>query len=167
MDAIKNRLDIHGIQYHVWKKEIPKKLKVFRANKTHFATSSFEGRQTLTVEGDWKEEHVSLAKELFFVPIQQPSGLMAVHLLEPLAPDSFLYWGFFNRFFEMKEYMEDYVTEDVAKQMLETDKQISAEFQEKMKDKTFANDASKRFQFFHQKHSSWDERYNRYPILKK
>lgn len=166
MDVIKSKLDVHGIKYQVWKNPIPEKLKVFRAIKAQLSPSSFEGRQTLAVEGDWKEEKISLPKNIFFVPINQPSGLMAVHLLEPLAPDSFLYWGFFNRFFEMKEYMEDYVAEDVAKKMLETDKQIAAEFQEKLKDEVFAKDAAKRFQFFYEKHSSWDDRYKRYPVFK-
>lgn len=165
MDTVKTKLDVHGIKYEVWKKPLPEKLKVFRATKAQLSPNSFEGHQTMAVEGEWEDEKIDLAKNPFFVPIHQPNGLMVVHLLEPLAPDSFLYWGLFNRFFELKEYMEDYVAEDVAKQMLE-DKQIADEFKEKLKDEAFAKDPTKRFHFFYQKHSSWDTHYNRYPIFK-
>ncbi len=167
MDALKSKFDVHGVKYQEWKKLLPEKVKVFRATKAQHAASSFEGRQTLTVDGEWKEEKTELPKNLFFVPIDQRNAMMVVHLLEPLAPDSLLYWGFFNRFFEQKEYMEDYVAEDVAKQMLESDQQIAADFQEKLKDEAFAKDANKRFRFFYQKHSSWDDHYNRYPIFKR
>tara|TARA_B110001454_G_C12723280_1_gene436253 strand:- start:5105 stop:6898 length:1794 start_codon:yes stop_codon:yes gene_type:complete len=166
MDSIKSKFDVHGVTYLKWKKPLPEKVKVFRASKAQQAASSFEGRQTLTVEGEWKEEKIELPKNMFFVPIDQRNAMMVVHLLEPLAPDSLLYWGFFNRFFEIKEYMEDYVAEDVAKQMLESSKQVAAEFQEKLKDEAFAKDPNKRFRFFYQKHTSWDDHYNRYPIFK-
>jgi hypothetical protein len=166
MDAIRKKLDVHGIKYSVWTKPIPEKLKVFRATKAVFGTQSYEGRQTLTVEGEWKEEKAELGKGSYFIPINQPSAKILVHLLEPLAPDSFLFWGFFNRFFEVKEYMEDYVVEDVAAEMLAKDKKIADEFKEKLKDENFAKDPTKRFRFFYEKHSSWDDRYNRYPVFK-
>lgn len=165
METIKGKLDVHGIKYEKWTKPLPDIVKVFRATKTQLSAGSFEGRQTMTLEGEWQQEKSEFPKTVFFVPIQQPNAMIAIHLLEPLAPDSFVFWGMFNRFFEMKEYMEDYVAEDVAKKMLE-DKNIEAEFNEKLKDDSFAKDPNKRFRFFYQKHSSWDTRYNRYPIMK-
>jgi hypothetical protein len=68
-------------------------------------------------------------------------------LLEPRAPDSLAAWGGFNAAFEQKEYMESYVAEAVARQML-------------------AADPAARLQFFHQHHASWDERLNLYPVLR-
>lgn len=165
MNTIKKQLDVHGIKYELLKKPVPEKLKVFRAIKATPSTNSFEGHQTLAVEGEWNEEKVEMKNGVYFVPIDQTSGMMAVHLLEPLAPDSFVYWGLFNRFFEIKEYMEDYVVEDVALEMLK-DKDVQREFDEKLIDEKFSKDPSQRFQFFYKKHSSWDERFSRYPIFK-
>jgi hypothetical protein len=34
---------------------------------------------------------------------------------EPRAPDSFAAWGFFNAHFDQKEYMENYVAEEVMR----------------------------------------------------
>lgn len=166
MQWMRAKLDVHNIKYKEWKKSLPERAYVFRASQVQLSTTSFEGRQTATVEGKWMEEKVEWPKKMFFVSIKQPSARIAAHLLEPLAPDSFVHWGFFNRFFELKEYMEDYVTEDVATTMLANNKSIAAEFKEKLKDESFAKDPAKRFRFFFQKHTSWDDRYNRYPVFK-
>ena len=75
--------------------------------------------------------------------------------------------GFFNKAFEQKEYMENYVTEDVALEMLKQP-EIQEEFAAKIKaDPEFAKDPDKRFEFFYKKHASWDERLNKYPVFKK
>lgn len=166
MEGIRKQLDVHNVKYHEWRKPLPEKVNVFRASKSQTSANSFEGRQMATLEGQWSEEKVEWPKKMFFVPIQQPNARIAIHLLEPLAPDSFAAWGAFNRFLELKEYMEEYVAEDVALEMLAKDKAIEKEFKEKLKDEAFAKDPRKRFQFFHQKHSSWDDHYNRYPIFK-
>ena len=53
-------------------------------------------------------------------------------LLEPQAPDSLVAWGLFNTAFERKEYMEAYVAEDVAAQMLKNDPALRAEFEKRL-----------------------------------
>ena len=94
-------------------------------------------------------------------------GRIILQLFEPTAQDSFLAWGFLNRAFEQKEYMENYVAEDVATEMLKNP-EIRREFESKLQaDAEFAKDPEKRFEFFYRKHPSWDERFNRYPIFKK
>jgi hypothetical protein len=161
------KLHIHGIKYSQYNNDRHQTLKIFRATKTELSASSFEGHQTLKVKGEWKEEETILPKGSIFVPIKQAKGRLILHLLEPEAQDSFLSWGFLNRAFEQKEYMENYVTEVVAKDMLRSPK-IRTEFQNKIKsDPEFAKSPAKRFEFFYRKHPSWDDRFNRYPVFKR
>jgi hypothetical protein len=88
-------------------------------------------------------------------------------LLEPRAPDSFASWGYFNAHFEAKEYMENYVTEEVARQMLASRPEIAAEFVERLaKDPQFAKDPTARLDFFRRHHPSWDDRLNVYPVTR-
>jgi hypothetical protein len=88
-------------------------------------------------------------------------------LLEPQAPDSLLAWGSFNNAFEQKEYMEDYVAEDVARAQLAADPQLAAEFQRRLaEDPAFAADPHARLAFFARRHASWDERFRLYPVLR-
>ena len=72
-----------------------------------------------------------------------------------------------NNAFEQKEYMEDYVAEEVARAQLAADPALAAEFARKIKeDPAFAKSPQARLGFFARRHSSWDERFNLYPILR-
>jgi hypothetical protein len=160
------KLEVHGIKYEKMKNN-PGHLEVFRATKTQFAPKSYEGHQTLTLEGEWKNEKVKLPKAMIFVPLHQPKAKLILQLFEPRSQDSFLFWGFFNRAFERKEYMEDYVAEEVATEMLKNPV-IKKEFEKKLKsDPAFAKDPDLRFEFFYRKHPSWDDHFNRYPVFRR
>jgi hypothetical protein len=88
-------------------------------------------------------------------------------LLEPQAPDSLASWGFFNGCFESKEYIEPYVAEIMAREMLERDPQVAEEFQLKLTtDSEFAANPAARREFFMRRHPSWDVRYGLYPIYR-
>jgi hypothetical protein len=101
------------------------------------------------------------------VPIAQPKARLAMALLEPRAPDSLAAWGWFNAVFEKKEELEAYVLEDVAREQLAADAALAEEFRRKIaEDPEFAKDKKARLEFFHRRHSSWDERYNLYPIMR-
>ncbi len=161
------KLDVHGIKYSIYKKEAPSGLEVFRATGKEFSPKSYEGHQTLSVKGEWKAEKRSIAKGSIFVSIDQPHARLLMQILEPLASDSFASWGFFNRFFEQKEYMEDYVTEVVAKEMLSKDPEMKKEFYALLKsDPSFEKDSKKRLEFFYKRHPSYDERFNLYPVYR-
>jgi hypothetical protein len=99
------------------------------------------------------------------VPLDQPDAKVAIHLLEPEAPDSLVSWGFFNAIFEQKEYAEHYVLERMAREMLEADPKLREEFETRVRtDRTFASDARARLYFFYQRSPYWDDRMNVYPV---
>jgi hypothetical protein len=88
-------------------------------------------------------------------------------LFEPQAPDSFAAWGFFNACFEQKEQMEPYVAEQIAAGMMATDATLREEFNTRLRaESEFAQNPSDRLEFFLRRHSSWDERYNLYPVYR-
>lgn len=160
------KLQIHGIKFKEIADQVgPKEVESFRADTFSFGNKSFEGHQGLTVTGDWKKETVTVYPGDVFVSCQQPKGLIVFHLLEPLAPDSLLAWGFFNTRFEPKEYMEGYVTEVVAKEML-LKPEIKKAFEEKLEDPEFENSSEKRLEFFHKLHPSWDKQLGHYPVYR-
>ena len=121
----------------------------------------------LNVEGEWQSESRDIPAGSLFVPIAQARSRLAMALLEPLDPDSFLSWGFFNGYFEQKEYMEAYVNEDVARQMLDKDPALKDEFTKRLaSDPGFARDPEARLEFFYRRHASWDERFALYPVFR-
>jgi predicted deacylase len=166
--AVADKLRLHGIAFRELNAALPQVLvETFRADKTSFEARPFEGRQRLTAAGAWKSERRDLGRGALFVPIAQPKARLAMALLEPQAPDSLLSWGAFNAAFEMKEYMEPYVAEEVARQQLAADPSLAAEFAKKLAaDPAFAKDPAARLEFFYRRHSSWDERFNLYPVMR-
>jgi hypothetical protein len=157
------KLKLHGIDFEILKTEKKISVEAFRATEATLEKASVEGRVRQTVKGEWKAEERTLPKGSLFVPIAQPKIFLVMHILEPTAPDSLVSWGFFHASFERKEYMEAYVTEQVAVEMLK-DPKVQAAFDERLKDPEFAKNPAKRLEFFQRRHASWDDRYMLYPI---
>ena len=167
-DWVGAKLAQHGIRFTRLDKPLDEReFETFRTTAAAFSAQSVEGKQRATLPGAWKTEKRVLGAGALFVPIDQPLARLAMGLLEPQAPDSLAAWGDFNNAFEQKEYMEDYVAEDVARAQLAGDPALAEEFRAKLReDAAFAADPAARLQFFSRRHSSWDERFNLYPIMR-
>jgi hypothetical protein len=161
------RLSQHGLSFRVLPALAGVPVEVFRAQTAKTEAGSTEGRQRLAVTGEWEPAVQDLVAGALFVPIRQPRARLVMSMLEPLAPDSLLAWGMFNSHFERKEYMEDYVAEQVAREMLAADPALKAQFERKLaEDPTFAASPEARLEFFYRRHSSWDGKLNLYPVLR-
>lgn len=165
---VADKLKLHNIQFRVLEGALSARpLEVFRAESAEFARRSFEGRQQLTVKGQWRSENQALPPGSLWIPIAQPNSRLLLALLEPGGPDSLLSWGFFNAHFEQKEYMEEYVAEGVGKDMMAQRPEIAAEFLQKLaSDPDFAKNPAARLDFFYKHHPSYDQRFNLYPVLR-
>jgi murein tripeptide amidase MpaA len=162
------KLRQHGIAYKEMRSIFTRQnVEVFRATQVKFGAQSFEGRQTLAVQGEWQKEERLVDAGALYVPVNQPKARLVMALLEPRAPDSLLAWGSFNTAFERKEYMEDYVAEDVARAQMAADPALAAKFRQKLADEpAFAKNPHARLEFFARRHASWDERLNLYPVMR-
>ena len=163
---VADKLRLHGLRYQV----LPESrrafaVEAFRADAVTFS-GPYEGRSPAKVKGSYRREAHDLPAGSLFIPIAQPRATLLLHLLEPLAPDSLVSWGFFNSAFERKEYMEPYVTEEEARKMLAADPSLRAEFEARLADPAFAGSAEARLDFFYKRHPAWDERVNLVPIYR-
>lgn len=167
-DAVAAKLRVHGIDFRVLGAALAQTdVEVFRADSAAPEAKSIEGRQRMKLGGNWAKDRRDVMTGSLFVPIGQPLARLVMALLEPRAPDSLAAWGWFNNAFEQKEYMEDYVAEDVARAQLAADPALAAAFEARLRDDpAFAKDPSARLQFFASRHESHDESYNLYPVLR-
>ncbi|MEO8669690.1 MAG: M14 family metallopeptidase [Tahibacter sp.] len=167
-DDVARKLDAHGVEYQRLSHALPHwATETFRADKHTIEATSFENRTRMTLEGNWKAEPRDVPAGSLFVPIAQSRARLAMGLLEPQAPDSLVAWGWFNGAFEQKEYMEEYVAEQIAREQMAKDANLAAEFNQRLAtDPAFAKDPAARLQFFAKRHSSWDERLNLYPVMR-
>jgi len=163
-----DKLKIHGVRHVTVSRLLrARALQTYRAQKATSSAATNEGRTTLKTEGEWQVETRDVPAGSLFVPVSQALAPLVLALLEPDAPDSLLSWGYFNTAFERKEYMEGYVAEQVAVEMLDKDAALKAEFERRVStDEAFAQSPQARLDFFYRRHSSFDDRYNLYPVYR-
>jgi len=160
------KLRLHGIRFQVMPAARPAfAVEAFRADEVSYG-KPYEGRTPARVKGAFHAETRDLPAGSLFVPIAQPRARLAMHLLEPLAPDSLVAWGFFNSAFQRQEYMEDYVAEEEARKMLAASPALRADFEARLADPAFAGNPAARLAFFYERHPAWDERVNLVPVLR-
>ena len=165
---VADKLAVHGIHFErVTAERVDAPVETFRATKVTPAKEPFEGHTAMSFEGHWQSERRTVPAGSLFVPIAQANARVLITLLEPQSPDSLAAWGFFNTAFSPQEYLEPYVAEQVAREMLARDPQVAAEFTRRLaQDPAFAADPQARLDFFYQRSPAWDERLNLYPVYR-
>ena len=102
-----------------------------------------------------------------WVPLDQRSAMVAVHLFEAQAPDGLMYWNAFDTIFLQKEYAEDYVMEPIARKMLADDPALARDFQAKLSsDSAFAKSPEQRINFFYLRSPWADAEQNLHPVAR-
>lgn len=163
--VVEPRLASHKLQFQVLNQSQDVPASVYRITDVKLAGSSYESHQRAEFKGEWGQSQERIAAGSLWVPIAQPNAILLMQLMEPESSDSLLAWGYLNEIFERKEYMEPYVAESVAQEMLKNP-EIKQEFDKRLEDPAFAKSPQARLDFFYRKHPAFDQRLNRYPILR-
>lgn len=165
--SVIQRLELHGVEFTQLTEAQTVTGDTTRFDTVEWAPRPFESRHLLTkLGGPRVRETLEIPAGSVIVPAAQPRGGIALHLLEPDAPDALIRWGYFDAIFEDKEYAEPRVMEQMAREMLAKDPALQAEFEEKLRDPVFAGDARARLRFFYQRTPYFDQALNRYPVLR-
>lgn len=160
-------INAHQIKYNYVKAKKKIEVEKYRFKNIQFAQRPYEGRQLPDFSCEVFIDFTELDPGTLMVYTNQRALRVIVNLLEPEAPDSFVRWGFFNAFFERKEYAEAYVMEPYAKKMLEENPSLRSEFYKKVNDdEAFRNNAGERLDFFYRRSPFYDKGENVYPILR-
>lgn len=158
-------LEAHAVKFQRLTKPLKIAVESYRFTDPKFAPASFENRVPVNFKTNLIKETREFPAGSIIVPMTQETANVAIHLLEPNAPDSFAVWGFFNAIFEQKEYGESYVLEKLAREMLAKDANLRKEFEEKLKDEKFANNPFARLTFFYERSPYYiNQRIGIYPV---
>ena len=163
-----SKLKLHGIEYTTLPEAKEFEIKTYKFSNVSFANYPYEGRQMVQ---SFKMEEISMNKLYpagsVIVSVDQRTAKLIAHLFEPEGPDSFLQWGFFNSIFERKEYVETYVMEKMAREMIKENPQLLEEYEQALKDnpEIYSNQWAKIFWFF-ERTPYWDQLKNLYPVGK-
>jgi hypothetical protein len=158
-------LAAHGLQLKRLAEAATLEVESYRFSDVRWSPAPFEGRNLVTQKNTTVRERRLYREGAVVVPLAQPAARVAVHLLEPDSPDSFVSWGFFNPIFEQKEYGESYVLEKLAREMLAKDENLRREFERRVaSDPQFARSQRARLAFFYDRSPYADARLNLYPV---
>jgi len=165
-----DKLRQHGVRFDTLPQAVTLNAQRDALAAPKWAEAPFEGRLMLTA---FEAKNENVANLTFpagsvLVPLDQRGANVAVHLLEPSAPDSLLRWGFLNAIFEQKESGDARVLERLAREMLAKDPALKTEFETRLKsDAAFAANPQARLEFFYRR-SPWyaTQRVGIYPVVR-
>lgn len=161
------KLQLHGVEVETLQGNHDCLVERYRFTDVTFAEKSYEGRHQVEIIVEKFQEQRTLPHGIFIVPTAQRTVRVLAHLLEPDSPDSFVRWGFFNAFFERKEYAEPYIMEPIAREMVQKDAALREEFYKKLhEDESFRNDPAARLEFFYRRSPYFDAAERVYPIMR-
>ena len=160
-------LKLHGIKAETLKEDKTVEVEKYHFTDYKFAERPYEGRQGVQVKCETINDKMFFPVGTYIIKTKQRGIRVIANLLEPEAPDSFLSWGFFNAFFERKEYAEDFIMEPIAKKMIEDNPVLKNEFENRLNDdESFRNNPLERLDYFYKKSVYFDRRENIYPIFR-
>ena len=156
--TVLDRLDVHGVRYRRFARAWSDTVEQERIVGWSAPREPSEGHFPLEIS---RVETVRRARTWrpgdAWVPLDQRSGLVAVHLLEARAPDGLARWNAFDTVLEKKEYAEGYITEPLARRMLQEDPALAREYRERLaSDSTFAKSPRAKLDFFYRR-SPWGD----------
>ncbi len=163
-----DRIKMHGIEYHLLEEAKEFEIETYKFSNVQFANFPFEGRQMIH---DFNFQEIKMKKTFYpgsiIIPMNQRTAKIIAHMLEPIGPDSFVRWGFFNPIFERKEYVETYVMEKMAREMIQENPDLLDQYKQAIKDRPdiYNNQWDKLF-WFYALTPYWDQQKDIYPVGK-
>jgi len=99
------------------------------------------------------------------IPTDQPSKRFLLQVLEPTNEDSYFAWNFFDSILQQKEWFSDYVFEERAAELLESDKHLKHQFEEQLKtDPSLKSDHWNQLYWIYKNSPYYEKTAYRYPV---
>lgn len=163
---IKNKLDLHGIEYKTLDEEVEVNLNICYMNNPAWGKTPVEGRIMLnSIETSETTQYQLLKRGTIIVPTSQRRAKLISTILEPQSGSSLLKYGFFNAVFEQVEYFETYVMEPMSRQMLDTSADMRKRFQIWKNKQTPPPNSYEQLHWFYRQTPYYDSKKNMYPIF--
>ena len=101
----------------------------------------------------------------YIIEMNQDANRFIFETLEPLGPDSYFSWNFFDGILMQKEHFSSYVFEELALEILEENPTIKYDLEAKKKeDEGFAKSSYQQLDFIYKRSKHYEKTHNRYPI---
>jgi hypothetical protein len=159
-------LRAHAIDVQTLAAPFEAEVEVCRAADVRFASDVRQGHHVIE-DIHWVRttEKRTFPPGTYWVPTDQPGGIVAMHLLEADAPAGLLRWNFFDTIFERDIILEDWALEENALRLL-GEPAIRAAYKAALADSAFAHDPDERLEFFYRKTPYVQPDEDLYPVFR-
>lgn len=136
------RLDANHVQYKVITQDTVMHVKVSYIDKYETARNPFEGHY-YHYKTTCRDTTVSIVCQAGdrWIPTNQIARRFLVQVLEPRSDEGYFAWNFFDSMLQQKEWFSDYVFEEIAAELLKSNKDLQQRFEQALRtDKNLSED---------------------------
>ncbi|WP_430400886.1 M14 family zinc carboxypeptidase [Flavobacterium sp.] len=161
-------LKLNGIEMQPLAKDTEIEVESYKIASYETSKSSYEGHyghyNTVVTKST---EKVQFRKGDLMINTQQAGVKYLMETLEPEAVDSYFNWNFFDPILQQKEYFSAYVFEDLAKEILDKNPKLKAEFEAKKKsDNSFAENGAWQLDWVYKHSPYYEKAHLQYPVYR-
>lgn len=161
-------LKINNIEMTPLEKDTEIEVESYRIGDFQTSKMAYEGHyphHLLKVAS--KKQKIAFRKGDWIIKTQQPGVKYLLEMLEPQGVDSFFTWNFFDSVLQQKEYFSAYVFEDLAKELLDKNASLKAEFEKKKAaDKKFADSGQAQLDWIYNHSEYYEKTHMEYPVYR-
>jgi len=158
-------LELHGATVQRLPEPVTMPVSSYKFTDANWGKTPYEGRFRVNCNAENISEVRTWPAGTALIRMNQDPAKVIAHFLEPDGLDSAVRWGYFAPVFEQKEYIEGYVMEQRAREMLAANPELKTEFESaKKNDPELANNPRAILHWFYQRSPWWDDRINIYPV---
>lgn len=161
-------LRVNGIELQQLSRDTTLLLGMYYIDKYETVSQPYEGHylhKNVTVKKVMRT--IKLMKGDYLIATSQPGRRYLAEVLEPTASDALFAWGFFDAVLQQKEYYSDYVFEDEAAALLQSNRQLGDELNKlRAADSAFAADGAAQLDFVYRHSDYYEPVHMRYPVFR-
>lgn len=161
-------LKINRIEMTALEKDTEMTVESYRIGDFKTAKYAYEGHYPHSeVQLTLKQQKILFRKGDFIIKTQQPGVKYLLETLEPQGNDSFFAWNFFDSVLQQKEYFSAYVFEDLAKELLDKNPALKAEFDNQKKtDSKLSESAQAQLDWIYTHSDYYEKSHMEYPVYR-
>ncbi len=165
--AVTDRLRANGIKLRKLEKDSLVVTEVYRIDSFGTSKEAYEGHylHSGTKVTRWLDS-VTLQAGDYLAYVDADNLNFLVNVLEPIAPDSYFNWNFFDAILQQKEWFSSYVFEDIAADLLKKDPELKKRFETlKKNNPDFAKNSFEQLYFIYRNSPYYERTHRRYPVV--
>ncbi|TDU34200.1 zinc carboxypeptidase [Gelidibacter sediminis] len=161
-------LKLNQVEMRILSKDTTIAVEQYKIEKFQTRKEAYEGHyQHYNTNVIASQKDITFKKGDYLIATNQKAFRYLLETLEPVAPDSFFNWNFFDTILQQKEGFSPYVWEDMAAELLKNNSALQLKFENKKKsDIGFSNNWYAQLDWLHKQSENYEKEHLQYPVYR-